>query len=42
MFNENIDIASSCLEGLLKNKYKAILYVDKIKKGTVYRVVVKK
>lgn len=42
LVSRNIGIASACLEGLKKNNYDAVLFVDKIRKETVYRVVVKK
>lgn len=42
LVSRNIGIASTCLEGLKKNSYDAILFTDKIRKETVYRVVVKK
>lgn len=32
MFSRDLDIANACLEGLLKNGYKAVLYIDRVKK----------
>ncbi len=41
MFSRDLDIANACLEGLLKNGYKAVLYIDRVKKETVYRVALR-
>ena len=42
VLTRNYDIACACLAGLKSNGYTAILFSDKIKKETVYRVIVKK